>query len=210
MKNGTLSKDPYNIIITGVGGQGNVTASRMLGSMLVRKGYFVTIGETFGASQRGGSVTSGMRVSSSSIWSPQIPQGHADLVVALEPIEAIKVLSKHGNKDVKVICNTRPIYSVGVISGEQKYPAVDEIKKAIDELSSLNIFVNATERALEMGNPILAGVILLGAIDGTGVLPMSRECFREVASETLSGEALEVNLRAYELGQTLAREHMGA
>jgi len=210
MNNGTLSKDPYNIIITGVGGQGNVTASRMLGSMLVRRGYLVTIGETFGASQRGGSVTSAMRVSSLSIWSPQIPQGHADLIIALEPVEAIKVLSKHGNKDAKVICNTRPIYSVGVISGEQKYPAVDEIKKAIDELSSLNIFIDATERALGMGNPILAGVILLGAVDGTGALPISTDCFREVVSETLSGDTLEVNLRAYELGRTLAREHMGA
>jgi len=157
MNNGTLSKDPYNVIITGVGGQGNVTASRMLGSMLVRQGYFVTIGETFGASQRGGSVTSGMRVSSSSIWSPQIPEGHGDLVVALEPSEAIKVLSKHGNENSKVICNTRPIYSVGVISGELKYPGAGEIEKAVGELSSLSIFVNATEQAMKLGSPILAG-----------------------------------------------------
>jgi indolepyruvate ferredoxin oxidoreductase beta subunit len=210
MNNGTLSKDPYNVIITGVGGQGNVTASRMLGSMLVRKGYFVTIGETFGASQRGGAVTSGMRVSSSSIWSPQIPEGHGDLVVALEPSEAIRVLSKHGNKDSKVICNTRPIYSVGVISGELKYPSVEEIEKAVGELSSLSIFVNATEEAVKLGSPILAGVILLGAIDGTGVLPVSKESFREVVSETVSGKALESNLRAYELGQNLAREHVGS
>jgi len=92
-----LSKDPYNLIITGVGGQGNVMASRVLSNMLVRKGYYVTIGETFGASQRGGSVMSHIRVSASSAWSPQIPQGRADMVVSLEPIEAIRVLKTYGN-----------------------------------------------------------------------------------------------------------------
>jgi indolepyruvate ferredoxin oxidoreductase beta subunit len=63
-----LSKDPYNIIITGVGGQGNVLGSRVLSNMLVRKGYYATIGETFGASQRGGSVMSHIRVSAKSTW----------------------------------------------------------------------------------------------------------------------------------------------
>ena len=62
MKEINLPKDPFNVIITGVGGQGNVLASRMLGNSLVRKGYFITIGETFGASQRGGSVMSHLRV----------------------------------------------------------------------------------------------------------------------------------------------------
>ena len=81
-----LSKDPYNVIITGVGGQGNVMASRVLSNMLVQKGYYITIGETFGASQRGGSVMSHIRVSSKSTWSPQVPKGRADVVVTLEPI----------------------------------------------------------------------------------------------------------------------------
>ena len=71
----TLAKDPYNIVITGVGGQGNVMASRVLSNMLVRKGFKVTIGETFGMSQRGGSVMSHIRVSPTTVWSPQIPKG---------------------------------------------------------------------------------------------------------------------------------------
>jgi indolepyruvate ferredoxin oxidoreductase beta subunit len=102
----------------------------------------------------------------------------------------------------------RPIYSVGVISGELKYPAVEEIEKAVGELSSLSIFVNATEEAMKLGSPILAGVILLGAIDGTGVLPISKESFQEVVSENTSGAVLESNLRAYELGASLARQHI--
>ena len=85
-----LSADPYNLIITGVGGQGNVLASRMVGNMLSRLGLFVTIGETFGASQRGGSVMSHLRISTRSCLSPQIPRGRAHSVVALEPIEALR------------------------------------------------------------------------------------------------------------------------
>ena len=87
-----LSFDPYNIVITGVGGQGNVLASRVLGNMLSEKGLQITIGETFGASQRGGSVMSHLRISAASSWSPQIPKGQAHMVIALEPIEALRVL----------------------------------------------------------------------------------------------------------------------
>jgi len=103
-----LSNDPYNIIITGVGGQGNVLASRMVGDMLLESGLVVTIGETFGASQRGGSVMSHMRVSASTFFSPQIPRGLAHMIVSLEPTEAIRVLKDYGNPQVKVISNTRP------------------------------------------------------------------------------------------------------
>ena len=93
----SLAKDPYNIIITGVGGQGNVLASRVLGGMLAAKGYMVTIGETFGASQRGGSVMSHVRVSSKAVSSPQIPRGIADIIVSLEPAEAVRVMADYGN-----------------------------------------------------------------------------------------------------------------
>src|SRR5512139_4258354 len=78
-----LARDPYNIVITGVGGQGNVMASRVLSNMLVRRGFRITIGETFGMSQRGGAVMSHIRVSAQTQWSPQIPSGKADMVVAL-------------------------------------------------------------------------------------------------------------------------------
>jgi Pyruvate/2-oxoacid:ferredoxin oxidoreductase gamma subunit len=100
-----LVRDPFSVIVTGVGGQGNVLASRLLGDMLAAKGYFVTIGETFGASQRGGSVMSHIRVSRESAWSPQIPRGKADVIVSLEPVEAVRVLWVYGNPGV-VFCRT--------------------------------------------------------------------------------------------------------
>ena len=112
-----LPKDPMNVIITGVGGQGNVLASRVLAGMLVNDGYCVTIGETFGMSQRGGSVMSHLRISQKSIMSPQIPQGRADIIIALEPVEALRVLIKYGNPNVVVLANSRVVYPIGVITG---------------------------------------------------------------------------------------------
>jgi indolepyruvate ferredoxin oxidoreductase beta subunit len=198
-----LSKDPYNLIITGVGGQGNVMASRVLSNMLVRKGYYVTIGETFGASQRGGPVMSHIRVSAQSAWSPQIPRGRADIVVSLEPIEAIRILKSYGNPNVKVLTNTRPIHPVGVISGELDYPSVEAIKVSIRKLSSIVWFIDATEEAMKLGNPILGNIIMIGAVFGTGELPVGRETFKEVISESLSEDRLDINLKAFDMGASL-------
>ena len=200
-----LAKDPFNIIITGVGGQGNVMASRILSNMLVRQGYQVTIGETFEASQRGGSVMSHIRVSGKSTWSPQIPKGRADIVVTLEPIEAIRVLMSYGNGEVKVLTNTRPIYPVGVISGELNYPTAEEIQEAIRDLSSQAWFVAATDEAVKLGNPILGNIIMIGALAGTGSLPLSRDDFQEVIGESLPAKALEANMKAFDLGVSRAK-----
>lgn len=198
-----LAHDPYNLIITGVGGQGNVLASRMVGDMLARMGLFVTIGETFGASQRGGSVMSHLRISSESSLSPLIPKGRAHMVVALEPTEAIRVLKDYGNPDVKVICNTRPIHSIGVICGEQHYPTLEEMKNWIIELSGKAWFLDTTEAAVELGNPILGNTICVGALAATGVLPLSREVFEDAVIGKMSKDKVALNLSAYDMGVEL-------
>jgi len=198
-----LAADPYNLIITGVGGQGNVLASRIVGNMLSDQGYYVTIGETFGASQRGGAVMSHLRISSRSIRSPQIPKGKAHMVVALEPTEALRVLKDYGNPQVKVITNTRPIHSVGVISGELNYPSRDNLHAWMHKLTRAAWFVEATEEAVKLGNPILGNVMLVGALAGTGELPIGTEAFREVIGRTMSADKLEINVIAFEKGSTL-------
>jgi indolepyruvate ferredoxin oxidoreductase beta subunit len=198
-----LSKDPYNIIITGVGGQGNVMASRVLSNMLVRKGYQITIGETFGASQRGGSVMSHIRVSARSAWSPQIPKGKADIVVSLEPIEAVRVLKTYGHPHVKVLTNSRPIYPVGVISGELDYPSLGEIKNAVHELSLASWFIDATSEAMRFGNPVLGNIIMIGALSRIGELPLDREDFGEVIGRSLPTEKQDLNLKAFDIGSAL-------
>jgi indolepyruvate ferredoxin oxidoreductase beta subunit len=203
MGNAELSDDPYNVIITGVGGQGNVLASRVLGNMLARKGLFVTIGESFGGTQRGGSVSSHIRISRDSTWSPQVPKGAAHVLVGLEATEAIRTLMDYGNRRIKVICNTRPIHPVGVIAGEISYPSAQDIKKWMEELTEKTWFIDATDEAIKLGSPVFGNIILIGALSGINVLPLDREDFEKVISETMSPEKVEINLRAYDLGASM-------
>jgi indolepyruvate ferredoxin oxidoreductase beta subunit len=209
MSTSNSMKDPFNVIITGVGGQGNVMASRMLGNALARKGYYVTIGETFGVSQRGGSVMSHLRISNTSAWSPQIPMGQADIVVALEPSEAVRVMAVYGNSRAKILSNTRPIYPVGVIAGELNYPEIGKIRKALEQLTANVIFINATDEALKLGQPILGNVIMMGALAGAGVLPFNVDDFSSVMSETMSPDKLKINIEAFEKGRDLVRQIRG-
>ena len=196
-----LIQDPYNVIMTGVGGQGNVMGSRILASMLSLKGYWITIGETFGASQRGGSVMSHIRVSATTTWSPQIPKGKVHLVIALEPMEAIRIMATYGNREVNVLANTRPIHPVSVIAGEHSYPDLKGIQKTLNELSSRVYLIEASEEAMKLGNPILSNIIMIGAISGLGFLPVGMEDFLTVIRETFPEKLLDVNRKAFEIGR---------
>jgi indolepyruvate ferredoxin oxidoreductase beta subunit len=199
------AKEMYNLIITGVGGQGNVLSSQLVGQALVSKGFFVTIGETYGASQRGGSVMSHIRVSSKKQLSPLIPRGKADIVVGLEPVETLRVLTVYGNPRTMVISNTRPIYPVDVTSGDEKYPGEEEIQGALKGLSRKMYSIPATEKAMEMGSPILGNMIMLGALLELNLLPLSPAEFRETLAGTFKDTRLETNLRALEEGKQFIR-----
>lgn len=200
----TLKSDPYNLIITGVGGQGNVLASRILGGMLSTEGYYITIGETFGASQRGGSVMSHIRISTKNGYSPQIAKGQAHMIVSLEPTETIRVLRAYGNHAVKAITNTRPVYSAGVIAGELSYPEAEDIRIWIGELTESAWFVDATDEAMRVLNdPIFSNIILLGVLTKTGELPLSRDLFERTVAESVKADKIDQNLEAFDLGMTL-------
>lgn len=200
MSANALSKDPYNLIITGVGGQGNVLASRLIGQIMSLKGFEITIGETFGASQRGGSVMSHLRISKDRIWSPQIPKGEADLVIAVEPSEALRVMANYGSPRVKALVNNRPIHSTEVISGRQTYPELSDLEGWIDELSEASWFLNATDEAMVLGKPIYTNIIMVGALAGIDLLPIDRESFETVFSRTMTPDKLAVNLKAFDKG----------
>jgi indolepyruvate ferredoxin oxidoreductase beta subunit len=199
----SLSKEPTNIIITGVGGQGNVMASRMLAGILVSAGYIVTIGETFGMSQRGGSVMSHLRVSSTSVLSPQIPQGRADIIIALEPVEALRVLTKYGNPDVAVLANSRMAYPMGVITGEFTYPSLDEIRSMFSKLSAKSWLIDATSVAVELGNPVLSNIVMIGALAGALLLPIDRCAFEKELTKSMSADKRQINLKAFDAGMQM-------
>ena len=198
-----LGADPDNMIITGVGGQGNVLASRVLGNMLMALGLHITIGETFGASQRGGSVMSHLRISGQRDISPQIPKGQAHLVVSLEPTEALRVLKEYGNPEVYVLCNMRPIHAIGVISGEARYPEPEELKRWITDLSQRAWFVTAPEAAMAMGTPIFGNIRRLAALPAAGVLPLERTHFETTIARMVPGDKIAANLTAFDQGRAL-------
>jgi indolepyruvate ferredoxin oxidoreductase beta subunit len=191
---------PLNLIVSGVGGQGNILISRLVGRTLSKKGYRVTIGETFGAAQRGGAVFSSLRISESDHYGPLIPMGRGDVVLSLEPIEALRILSTFGNPDTMTISNTRPVLPVGVLAERQQYPNTEELFTAIRHLSNRAWFVDASEMAIELGMPIVANIIMLGAMVGSGACPIE---FDEVAAEIRSVfgvEKSEINMKALEMG----------
>jgi indolepyruvate ferredoxin oxidoreductase beta subunit len=203
-----LSKDPLNVIIAGVGGQGNVLMSFLIGSALVRSGYFVTVFDNYGASQRLGAVASHIKISREGAnASPLLHEGDADVIVGMEPIELLRNLIRFGNPEVIAIVNTRPVYPIGVISGEVDYPELNKAIETIRRLSAQSWIMNATEEALRLGNPIYANVILLGALLGSNTLPLDKETMEGVLKEELP-KVFDTNMVALHRGMDLVRETM--
>lgn len=195
-----MEEDPLNIVITGVGGQGNVLASQLIGSAAVRDGFHVSVGETYGAAQRGGAVISHVRISEKMQYGPLMPEGRAHIILGFEPVETLRAIGDFGNKKAKVIVNPRPIYPVDVLSGRLKYPAVEDVLKAIRDLVSSVYVVEATELAKEAGDAVMQNVVMVGCLAGSGFTPIKTETLKEVIKEIFAKKYLESNLKAFELG----------
>jgi len=200
-----LVKDPLNLIITGVGGQGNVMISLIIGNAFVREDYFVTLGETYGASQRGGPVMSHMRISKETQYSPFIPDGCADIILGMEPVETLRMLGRYGNPNVITIINPRPIYSIDVIGGQAEYPDLYKLVESVKELSAKTWIINATEEAQKMGSHMFANAILSGALVGSGVLPLDKKSVEPVLRETFPKE-IKANIEAFNQGMGLIKQ----
>jgi len=193
-------KDPLNLIITGVGGQGNILISRLIGEAMLEDGYWVTIGETYGASQRGGSVASHVRVSKNTQQGPLTPEGQADVILGLEPVESLRMLVTYGNSKTHVITNIRPIHPMAVAIGEAEYPSLEMIKQGIGELSHQALYLDASEIAIGLGSPLLANMVMAGALIGSGLIPLEGERFEHHLQTSFHKDKLALNLRAFRMG----------
>ncbi len=193
-------KDPKNLIITGVGGQGNILMSRLIGQFLVDEGYFVTIGETYGATQRGGSVASHVRISREDSYSPLTPVGCADIILGLEPLESLRILTLFGNASSFVITNTRPVHTMAVAIGEAEYPRLESIKESIAKLSRKAWYIDASQMALDLGTPVLTNMIMAGALVGTGLLPIATDKFENQLKMNFKKKQIALNLKAFRMG----------
>ena len=192
--------DPLNLIVCGVGGQGNILISRMIGRALTKKGYLVTIGETFGAAQRGGPVFSSLRISKRRHYGPLIPEGKAHIILSLEPMETLRTLITFGNQQVISLTNFHPVYPVGVLSKRLIYPNLKAIRGAIQTLSQTSSFINATEIAIVLGSPIASNIVMLGALIGINEIPLSKKDIKEEIGTSFPGSKIEINLKALDVG----------
>ena len=195
-----------NVVICGIGGQGNILASGLMGSALVELGYKVTVGETYGASQRGGSVMSHLRVSDDVERGVLIPEGKADVVVAFEPVEALRILRVYGNPNTKVIYDTRPAYPLGVLIGEDEYPALEDIDAEIQTRSTASYPIPATEMAVEAGSSKVANILMMGALAALDEMPLEPEDFFNVLQQNFHGAALELNKKVFMTGYRIIKE----
>lgn len=189
-----------NIIVTGVGGQGNVLASQVIATAAVDSGYFVSVGETFGASQRGGSVTSHIRVSKVSAYGPLIPQGEADFILGFEPLETLRTFRDYGNSSTQLIMNVRPNYPLGVLLNEDQYPDIPVLTGNL-RVQSLKLWaLEATNLAVDVGVPVGTNMVMTGAFAGVQFLPISFLAYETVLKGMFAGEILDLNLAAFQAG----------
>ncbi len=195
-----LKNSPLNIVVCGIGGQGNVLASELAASALTELGYRVAVAETYGASQRGGSVMSHVRVSETDDLGVLIPSGEAHMIIGFEPLEALRIARKYGNKQTAVIYDPRPIYPPSVLKGDKVYPPVGDIAKELEELCAYTVQVPATDIAMEAGNPKSANIVLLGALCGLDASPLLPEELIDVLRQRFKGSVLDLNIAAFEKG----------
>ncbi len=198
MKTKGLVKDPLNLVVAGVAGQGNVVISQMLGNALVSAGYKIVFGQSFGSNQRGGSVRNYLRISEEVMYSPIVPAGNADIIVSMEPVEALRMLTDFGNPSVITLLNPR------VLSARNSTIDMAALLDNIRKLSARLITIEATEEALKLGNSMLANIILVGAIIGIGLLPVTKDAIIADLKERFP-RAVDMNLRALDRGLELVR-----
>ena len=196
----TLKFDPLNIVICGIGGQGNVLASEVVGSAMNDRGYHVAVGETYGASQRGGSVMSHVRVSADKEMSVLIPSGEAHIIIGFEPLETLRMARKYAGPDTMIVYDPRPVYPLGVLQGVQTYPAMEDITAEIRSLSAAAYAVPAADIAMEVGDSRSANIALLGAFTQLPDTPLSREDLEKILTQRFRGAVLELNRKAFAMG----------
>lgn len=187
-----------NILLAGVGGQGTILASAILSQVLVEAGYDVKVSEVHGMSQRGGDVQSQVRFGPM-VYSPLIPEGEADFVVAFELLEAARTLKWLSPKGMLIV-NEQKILPLPVLTGRQEYPS--GIKEALARLYPDVVFVDGVGLAQEAGQAKAVNLVLLGVLARR--LPVAAGMWKRVIKQRVPPETVEVNLKAFELGQKAA------
>lgn len=196
-----MNKD---ILLCGVGGQGTVLASKLIASAAMRAGETVHSAETIGMAQRGGSVTSHVRIGDKA-YSPLIPNGSADMILAFEPAEAVRNL-RYLKKDGIVIVNSVPVKPVTESLRDTGYDGSEMIEYLKKNCTHV-IVVNAEDICAEVGSSKVFNVAILGVAVGTGKIGLSRENVLAEISQRVKEKFVEMNYKAFSEGERIGAGH---
>lgn len=189
----------FNVLITGVGGQGGITLSRMITDAAARKGLKVVRYESLGMAQRGGAVQAHIRLGED-IFSPLIPSGRADVVIALEPNEALRVVDFIGD-ETSIILNIRKIPPIPALMGEVNYPLLAEEISLLENLGRTVYTLDAYELAKEVGTTRVANTVILGAFSKLNLAPLTRDELLQSVKSIAPQKYLKENIAAFEVGE---------
>ena len=196
----------FNLIITGVGGQGSILASHIFADAAIRNSVTnrdndikIRLGETFGASMRGGSVASHVKIGLD-VYSPLIPENKADIILGLEPLETLRVGLTYIAPGGIVIMNTRKYESVDVKTGQAKYPSISDIIDSFKKLEANIITLDATEIAIKAGTAKAMNVVMLGALSACKKNPVPYKILKKAIRDRVPPKTVEINFTAFKVG----------
>ena len=185
-----------SIMIVGVGGQGSLLASKMLGHVAMQAGYDVKVSEVHGMSQRGGSVVTYVKYSDQTVWSPVINEGEADVIISFEMLEAARWVS-YLKKNGAIVVNSQEIAPMPVITGAAVYP--ENIAAKLEGLGLNLKVIDALQLAEEAGSAKAVNVVLMGAV--SRVMDFPEEMWQKAIDECVPPKFLGINRRAFALGR---------
>lgn len=199
----------FNIFIAGVGGQGLVLMTSVIGNACAKSGQKAVTGEMYGLSQRSGTVFIHLRIGDA-VFSPLIPLGEADILIALEAIEALRYI-EYLKKDGIVLMNQRimhpPVETAKLVTDkEAQYVTVAEIVAKLRNWTPNIAIVDALQLARESGNVNTENTVFLGCLATLTAFPIDESHLKESLAEVVSKRTLEQNLKAFELGKKSAYE----
>ena len=194
----TTAVKELNIVLGGVGGQGVILMSDLLGRAAVEDGLDIQGSEVLGMAQRGGSVFSNIRIGSG-VVAPLTLQGKCDILVVLEPSEALRYVRELSGTSL-VIINTTEVKPYTVATGESTYPELDVILEKVRKVTDRIITMDVTKLAKEAGNLLAANTAMLGALFGSGQMPVKVETIKELIKSRVPAKAIEANLKAFDMG----------
>ena len=194
----------YVIQIVGVGGQGVLLASMVLGNAAMNAGHNVAMSEVHGMAQRGGSVLSTLRIGDN-ITSPLAADGEADMILGFEPAETCRNLSL-GNKDTMIVMNMDPIYPSTVTAGFSKYPELDEMRTAISNVTKNVMTIGATSIAEKAGKAVAANAVMIGAAAAVKGFPLSKDSVRGSLLASVPEKFKDLNAKAFDMGYDAMRK----